>query len=215
MPNSAFFRSLGLFVVDSFLGTEECRLVCAEISAAIQSQGTIINDGSEHDYVDESVRKVSCAKVSTPVFALVESRLEEITPRIQEHFQMSLADQEGLQFLSYGPGGFFAAHRDADSDRPTSERQVSIVIFLNSKSKDSTSCGYDGGALTFYGLMGGDWEKLPLPLDAQPGLLVAFRSNILHEVAPVTFGQRFTIVSWLKADASERSEVLKKGDRST
>jgi SM-20-related protein len=30
----------------------------------------------------------------------------------------------------------------------------------------------------------------------EPGLLVAFRSDTVHEVLPVTHGERFTVVSW-------------------
>jgi SM-20-related protein len=33
-------------------------------------------------------------------------------------------------------------------------------------------------------------------LIGEPGLLVAFRSDVLHEVEAVTHGERYSIVSW-------------------
>ena len=54
-----------------------------------------------------------------------------------------------------------------------------------------------GGSLTFYGLMKAPgMEKAGMPLAPEAGLLVAFRSDIMHEVNPVTRGERYTLVSW-------------------
>jgi predicted 2-oxoglutarate/Fe(II)-dependent dioxygenase YbiX len=74
------------------------------------------------------------------------------------------------------------------------------VIFLNGTADDDAPAGYTGGELTFHGLLNGaEWEKCPFPLTAEPGLLVAFRSDTVHEVRPVTSGRRYTIVSWFTA----------------
>jgi predicted 2-oxoglutarate/Fe(II)-dependent dioxygenase YbiX len=51
--------------------------------------------------------------------------------------------------------------------------------------------------LTFYGLLPGPaWERIGFPLRGEEGLLVAFRSEILHEVTAVRQGDRYTIVTW-------------------
>jgi predicted 2-oxoglutarate/Fe(II)-dependent dioxygenase YbiX len=55
---------------------------------------------------------------------------------------------------------------------------------------------YTGGSLTFYGLFDGKGKNIGFPLIGQAGLLVAFRSVILHGVTSVTSGERFTVVSW-------------------
>jgi predicted 2-oxoglutarate/Fe(II)-dependent dioxygenase YbiX len=71
------------------------------------------------------------------------------------------------------------------------------VIFLNARSSVPAENRYGGGSLKFYALLDGPkWENCPFSLDAEPGLLIAFRSDTVHEVEPVTFGQRFTIVTW-------------------
>ncbi len=46
---------------------------------------------------------------------------------------------------------------------------------------------------------GPQWDKCGFALEAEPGLLIAFRSDTSHEVRPVTFGERFTIVTWFTA----------------
>jgi predicted 2-oxoglutarate/Fe(II)-dependent dioxygenase YbiX len=46
---------------------------------------------------------------------------------------------------------------------------------------------------------GPQWEKCGFSLDAQPGLFIAFRPETMHEVKPVIFGHRFTIVNWFTA----------------
>jgi SM-20-related protein len=36
-----------------------------------------------------------------------------------------------------------------------------------------------------------------LAVEGEPGLLLAFRPDLLHEVTPVLHGDRYTIVTWL------------------
>jgi predicted 2-oxoglutarate/Fe(II)-dependent dioxygenase YbiX len=63
--------------------------------------------------------------------------------------------------------------------------------------------------LTFYGLIkGAQWEKCGFSLDASSGLLIAFRPNVLHEVSPITFGQRFTIAAWFTGESSRQSSEV-------
>jgi SM-20-related protein len=55
---------------------------------------------------------------------------------------------------------------------------------------------YGGGALTFYELFDDPVGRLiGFPLEANEGLL-AFRAEVLHSVAPVTHGDRYTIATW-------------------
>ena len=99
---------------------------------------------------------------------------------------------------------FSGAHNDSnshpDADHYVKSRRVSLVLFLNSESQEPAEDCYGGGQLTFYGLLEGpQWEKCPLPVKGEAGLLIAFRSDLTHEVKPVTFGRRRTIVTWFYA----------------
>jgi predicted 2-oxoglutarate/Fe(II)-dependent dioxygenase YbiX len=103
--------------------------------------------------------------------------------------------------LIYGPGDHFGPHCDSDGDcsKPAyvRERRISVVIFLNGGTRSPPHETYEGGALVLYGLVGGPAGRAyGIPLAGEPGLLIAFRSDLLHEVTPVTRGQRYTIVSW-------------------
>jgi predicted 2-oxoglutarate/Fe(II)-dependent dioxygenase YbiX len=108
---------------------------------------------------------------------------------------------ENPQFLVYGPGGFYRPHRDNTRDPAAAEisrlRKVSVVLFLNSPSEEPGAGSYSGGSLVFYDLMRHADGRMPgLPLIPAEGLLVGFRSELLHGVTPVTSGQRYTLVTW-------------------
>jgi predicted 2-oxoglutarate/Fe(II)-dependent dioxygenase YbiX len=172
--------------------------------------GRIIGDGSEEaGMVDESVRRVSYAVIPKQTRRLVKSHLEELKPKLEEHFQVPLTGYQGPQFLVYGPETFYKAHRDTRPGAPPDilQRRVSVVIFLNAPGQNPAEEDYGGGgALTFYGLLEGPvWERCSFSLESATGLLVAFRAGVLHEVKPVISGHRFAIVAWFTNDPASKS----------
>jgi predicted 2-oxoglutarate/Fe(II)-dependent dioxygenase YbiX len=129
--------------------------------------------------------------VSSATAAAVDAALAGVRPKLERHFSLTLNGHEPPHYLVYERGAFFVAHRDQPSSEASelSARRVSIVLFLNDD--------FSGGALTFYDLIDGPgWRGVGLPCEAAAGLLVAFRSETMHEVQPVTGGRRCTIVSW-------------------
>jgi predicted 2-oxoglutarate/Fe(II)-dependent dioxygenase YbiX len=122
---------------------------------------------------------------------------------------MPLEGCETPGFLIYEAGSFFAAHRDTGPDDPPEmrRRQISAVVFLNRQFAQPSQHGYTGGTLRFHGLLDGPrWEGCPLPFDGEPGMLVAFPSDVLHEVQLVSAGRRFTLVTWFLAPETERAQ---------
>ena len=141
------------------------------------------------------------AEVSRSTAEFVRERLRALKPKLEEHFELSLYDCEKPQFLVYKEGDYFLPHRDGEDhpDKPeyVKKRQISITIFLNQDSIEPAPDTYCGGALTFYGLIDDPkWKKYGFQLNSETGLMVAFRSVLLHEVTTVTYGTRFAIVSW-------------------
>lgn len=208
MPRPEFFKRLGLFVVDDFLDAEYCAQLCAEVLASPATPGRVGgNDSMRQGWVDESRRSVLCADVPAATVMLLGSRLVQVKPRLEEHFQVSLADCDGPHLLRYGPGNFYTPHRDVDAGSPDhlQGREVSIIVFLNPSTPDPAfKGGYGGGDLTFYGLLpGARWDECGFSFEASPGVLVAFRPDLLHEVKPVTFGQRLTVAAWFNRDSSQ------------
>jgi SM-20-related protein len=198
MPNANFFRSLGLFVQENFLAPEFCSELRTQISQG-KSKAAVIFGEKPEAVLEETVRKVSTVDVDRSLESKAREQLLGVMPAIENHFKVSLDDCQGPDFLKYNVGAFYLAHKDGNPSGPLkiAKRRVSAVIFLNAQSKEPQKDTYCGGSLTFYGLMDGpEWENLPFSLEAETGLLVAFRSDVVHEVQPVTSGERFTVVSW-------------------
>jgi SM-20-related protein len=200
MPQPAFFRSLGLFVDDHFLAAPVCERMKQAVLASPAKKGAVVDHAGETHA--ESERRVLCAGVDSPTMRTATELFQRLQPRLQDHFHVALSGFERPIFLRYGEGAYYKAHRDVTADMPADyqSRRISAVVFLNAAGDQSRDECYGGGALAFYGLMeGAQWEKCAFDLDVNPGLLVAFPSHTPHEVRPVTFGERFTIVTWYNA----------------
>ena len=201
MARPEFLQRLGVFILRDFVDPNRCARLCAEVQAASHEKATVGHQETTTGtgIVDENVRKVLRAELPDDAKTFICSRLDELMPDLEKHFRMELTGYSGPHFLRYQPGGFYTAHTDRSPGAPPSiaARRVSVVIFLNSPSEEPTAGAYGGGALRFHRLLNGPkWENCALSLDAEPGLLVAFDSTVLHEVLPVTFGERMTIVAW-------------------
>jgi SM-20-related protein len=199
MPTADFFCKFGLFAVEGFFDRDLCSQLRADVRAGISSIGLV---GSGREYiVDRQVRRVNQLQVNDVSTALVRARFIDVKADLERHFSMALTDCEGPQFLHYVTGDFYQCHRDSRSDEnapPMSKsRRISAVIFLNATSAEPRDGMYGGGALTFYELFDDPiGRSLGFPLEADEGLLIAFRSDTPHSVAPVTHGDRYTIASW-------------------
>jgi predicted 2-oxoglutarate/Fe(II)-dependent dioxygenase YbiX len=201
MPSVNVFLQCGFLVRRHFLDPGCCRRLIAEMSEAPSARGRLVRDGVD-GILDEETRRVGSASVSKATRIRVKQRFLEIVPEVETHFGFPLAGCETPGFLVYDAGAFFAAHRDTGPDDPLDirSRLVSAIVFLNQPSKEPPGDGYGGGTLRFHGLLDGpEWAACPFPFEPEMGLLVAFRSDVVHEVQAVTCGRRFTVVTWFLA----------------
>ena len=201
VPTSEFFNRVGLFTVRGFLEPDTCARLRAEVAAAKKVPGAVGGEGDEYR-IDRASRRTGIADVPDAAQQVVAERLSAMIPDIARHFGIEVEGRQSLQFLVYGKGDFFEAHRDRNDSVGaaafSAKRQVSVVAFLNGESKEPLDGTYGGGSLTFYGLLGGDRGKeVGLPLVGESGLLVAFESGTTHSVTPITHGERYTVVTWL------------------
>jgi PKHD-type hydroxylase len=91
---------------------------------------------------------------------------------------------EGFQFTNYeAPSGKYGKHIDRGTN--TLVRKLSISIQLTNPEE------YEGGELYLY-----DGDKGTL-MDKTQGTLILFPSFVLHEVMPVTKGERNSLVTWV------------------
>jgi SM-20-related protein len=184
-----------LLLVASFFEPEICRELIAEMRRSPATPAITYGKGDAGS-VHERVRKADRLALSPGTVESVTQRLKEYREKIGERFGISLSGCEEPQFLRYRVGDFFVAHQDGNTglvqlatDR---SRRISVSIFLNRQSEAPEMDAYCGGSLVF-----SDWRAgREFRLDGETGKLVAFRSETTHEVIPVTFGERYAIVSW-------------------
>ena len=186
-------------LVAGFLTPDECRELVCEIDAAQQAQAEIWGDGGFEVHPDSRRGLVAELSVSTEI--LVQDRLWDVIPELEQQFGCEVSHVSGVTALVYRRGDHFAAHSDGGGDDAAPDelrrRRVSLVIALNNGASD-----FSGGALEFF--------ESALPQDAarceplarvcsRPGLLVAFASNTIHRVVPVVDGRRYSLALWALA----------------
>jgi len=201
MPNVSILGHLGFFVRRGFLSAEACRRIRGEMAAAARLPAMVRPLGEAGGVVDPMTRRTGIASMSASTIAMVEDRLRATQPALEQHFLVGLTGWQGLRFYVYEEGDFFTPHRDSDAADPAAPdwiktRRVSVSLFLNDPRGGCDGESYSGGTMLFYGQRGDRAGGFALPLESEEGTLVAFRSEWLHEVKPVTSGRRYSIVTW-------------------
>ena len=187
-----------LYLITNFLSSRICDEIIAELARAPEAAAPVYGL-SQQGSVDERVRKVTQLMPSVETIQHVKQRLSETQEEVASHFGIALYSYEEPQFLRYRVGDFFVAHQDGNtglllSDREQS-RKISLVIFLNNQAEIPQADTYVGGSLTFSEWRPGRTQG-QYQLTGKAGTLVAFPAETTHEVTPVMWGERYSIVSW-------------------
>jgi SM-20-related protein len=185
-----------LFIIKDFLAPDICREIVAEMNVA-QGEAATVYGRTTSGAVDRNIRQTLRLTPATETVDLIKSRLLAHQPAIEEYFNVRVTECEEPQFLRYRVGDFFVAHQDGNTGLlrlDTELRRVSLIIFLSRESDSAQPETYSGGSLVFTDLRSDRKFKMA----GEAGMLVAFRSEITHEVTPVTHGNRYSIVSWFR-----------------
>jgi SM-20-related protein len=184
--------------IADFLDARACADLRGELRHAAGAPATLLGRTGA-TAVTPQLRRTTRAALPAETRERVTRLLMERKQAIERRFGVALATCEEPQFLRYQPGDFFVAHQDGNTPLVFDEsrfRKVSAVIFLSEQSQKPTPGTYGGGSFVFHGPYCD--PMLRLPLAPAPGTLIAFRAETTHEVAPVTHGERFTIVTWFR-----------------
>ena len=184
-----------LFLLRNFLDADACANLQAELLLSPTTQAPVYIEGSEGT-IHETIRKTTSLHPAAETISEIHKRLLVQKSALETHFRLPLTDCERPQFLRYEKGDFFVRHQDGNTKQLDFDhlriRRISIVVFLNDFANEPRENCYSGGLLNFYD------EQGMYGLPGETGLLVAFTAETLHEVSPVTSGERFTIISWFR-----------------
>lgn len=145
-------------------------------------KGTTINDEKSNDARKSKITWLfSCDNLDW-AFRRVTDIVLDLNNRF---FKFDLFGMlEGFQFTNYtAPGGKYGRHVDSNLNIPV--RKLSVSIQLTDPKE------YEGGELYLY------VDDEGKAMDKTQGTLILFPSYTLHEVMPVTKGERNSLVSWV------------------
>ena len=156
------------------------------------SHATIINrsDGDGHE-TNLETRNTLWYTITEEMAKYLEQAVatcfvEHVAPKYNCQFK----SYEPVQFLGYPVGGHYKSHNDGEHFNYETRqwerlmaRDVSFLFYLNDQ--------YGGGELEF--------TDLGLTIKPKKGMMIAFPSykDFAHKVHPVTWGHRYSLVSWV------------------
>ncbi len=160
---------------------EECEKII-EICEKIGTKNSLL----ENNVKDETIRK------SNTCFLPINEDTKWIFERIckivifinDKYFNYDLIGFHELQYTKYEKDCFYDKHIDSLYN-VYSVRKLSISIQLSDPSS------YDGGDLLLH------YAPSPDVAKKEQGVLTAFNSLTLHEVTPVSRGERMALVCWV------------------
>lgn len=182
----------------------EMEVVAREILAQEGVAGTVI-DPTKGRIVEEGIRKATTIAWLRPYDPYFEERRQELMRRVENAmigfghrvsgangwslpFRLHSVPTEQVQITSCTETGYYDWHVDAAGPNPNSpNRRLSLSLLL--------SAADEGGELQFK-----DVRDEHLPRLNEENTIVAFPSNQLHTVSPVTKGERLSLVLWMSGE---------------
>jgi len=169
------------------------------------SQATVIDKDGESGTTKIDVRNTLWYNIPDEMAQKLETAVaacfvQHVVPRYNCQFK----SYEPVQFLGYPPGGHYVGHNDGeDFNLETRQwvkimpRDVSFLFYLNDQ--------YGGGELEFY--------DLGLTIKPKKGMMIAFPSykDFAHMVHPVTWGNRYSLVSWVETQKNLYDTIPRPG----
>lgn len=147
--------------------------------------------GNGKNCLDHRRSFVSWINVNPLTFWIYEKLTDVLKKHNEQYFQFDLDKIEKLQFTYYTSeeNGCYKAHVDPMTWNVPHNRKLSFVLQLSDPND------YRGGELRLYN------SNTPTIIEKKQGLLTFFPSYTLHEVSPVTIGERYSLVGWVHGPA--------------
>jgi predicted 2-oxoglutarate/Fe(II)-dependent dioxygenase YbiX len=178
-----------VLIVPNVLSRDECRALIERWSTHGHAEGVVTSlvKGEQVQRVYEALKKRRDHKITEPeveksLLALIGRR---IAPELDKafHYRRFRFDRPNIVCYDAERGDHFRRHRDNQTPA-TADRQFALTINLNSEE-------YEGGELLFPEYGEGRYKP-------PTGGAILFSCSLLHEALPVTSGQRFALLSFLR-----------------
>jgi predicted 2-oxoglutarate/Fe(II)-dependent dioxygenase YbiX len=174
------------------------------------SQATVINkvkeeeDGDSHE-TNLETRNTLWYHITDEIAKKLEQAVATcFTEMVAPKYKCEFKSYEPVQFLGYPVGGHYKGHNDGEHFNYETRqwekimnRDVSFLFYLNDQ--------YGGGELEFY--------DLGLTIKPKKGMMIAFPSykDFAHKVHPVTWGYRYSLVSWVETQKNLYDTIPRPG----
>ncbi len=181
--------------IEQFLSANEIALICASARQAkfIDGRHTNPHNVTKNNVIVDPVdpQGQQAAQIALAAYQRSEEVRSFAVPR-------RVAPP---QLLRYGPGQNYGAHVDAAFmlvGRQALRSDLSSTVFLTDPS------AYDGGELVIY--LGSETVKIK----GRAGQALLYPSTTLHEVKPVTLGERLVMITFIESHIVDplRRELL-------
>jgi len=184
----------GIIFVQPFLTDSEIDVINDESKNSTFQKAKVYSESydtnaNQKNKRDSHIKWIEYKKHNKPlcdVFSKIYSQIIEVN---KNNFHFDLTDVESFQYTSYSTGDFYNKHMDVDSEYlvGNTQRKLSFTIQLTDPDE------YTGGDVNIY--FGADDNYLSA--SKVKGSITFFPSYLLHEVKPVTSGQRLSLVGWV------------------
>jgi predicted 2-oxoglutarate/Fe(II)-dependent dioxygenase YbiX len=192
------FRTPNIALTHDFLSHTECSEIIEAMDRSPREPAQVVRAGES--ILDQSLRFCFDHHLSDGVKDMIGDRMAAYFDRHRSEFGSDADYLYGPYFMSYEKHSYFRAHRDVANHKNDPARLAahrwSLLLYLNGREPDSALPTFDGGALLIY-------ENDPAISDRrvvivpEPGMLVLFRSALLHEVAILRDGTRYAVAGWM------------------
>lgn len=170
----------GFLVARGLFDADACARIAREAGGSIAA-GEVIAAAADEAVVRRSdVRWLTEGDVAREV---TDRLLAVVRALSDDYFGFALDGAEALQVATYGVGDEYGWHIDLGPGR-ASRRKLSVTVLLTDPAE------FAGGAFEL-GVVDG------VPVELGLGDAVVFPSYLRHRVAPVTHGERTSLVAWI------------------
>lgn len=178
-----------IYILNEIIPKETVREILKIKNFSYSFSGTVLCNG---ELIENSYRKVKEYDIPENMENfLYENIKNTYNIHLKQIYKKDLLSIEKLQFLHYEIGGQYDFHNDSEDIidgkwTKVVDRDLTFIIYLNDYTE------YEGGRLVF----SNHNEKI-LP---KAGTIVTFPSDhhYEHKVTPLTEGNRYCIVTWLR-----------------